>query len=581
MVLVATSEDLSDLIHKPNLKIKNNKELAASLGLEVDTITYYAYRLQERKKYTTFSIKKRNGGLRKIESPIKGLKDIQRVILQNLSNNYNPRSCVFAYVKGRGILENAEMHKGQRWVLRIDLQDFFNTITFKRLKGLFASPPFLMSEDAARTLSRLCTKNGHLTQGSPVSPILSNIICRGLDYKLKEIASKNKCYFSRYADDIFISNNGSLFPSAIAERKDNGEIELSAEVHSIITGAGFTPNKNKISLRSRAERQIVTGVVVNKKTNIPKEYIKSIRATLYAWQKYGLESAEKYWLDRVLRANTGGKNVPRLRWVVRGQINHVGHIKGYSDPVYIGLAKKLKALDETFKFSERKAIDFVKEEIHIYTEGITDRKHLENAFSHYKQNGMFPQLNLVFEEHTKDSKQHGSSALKSFCETLCGATQKHLTICIFDRDEKEIIDAMGGSTKTYKDHGNNVWSLILPAPAFRQESSFCIEHLYQDSQLYSLDQDGRRLYSISEFDDNQCHKNPDTLVFRKYAKLKTLILDDAVIDITTKTNVALPKNKFAEYVISKTAPFDNMDLSGFEPTFEQILEIVARYKSDK
>ncbi|WP_426943860.1 reverse transcriptase family protein [Pseudomonas oryzihabitans] len=578
---MAKPDEFLDLPLQPPIKIKNNKELADFLEIKVNKLTYYAYHLDDRKKYTTFEIKKRSGGLRKIDAPIKGLKDIHRQVLLKLDPYYKPRSCVFAYIKKRGIVENADLHKGQRWILRIDLVDFFNTITFERLKGLFASQPFSMSENASRTLSMICTKDGHLTQGSPVSPLLSNIICRGLDYKLKEISAKNKCYYSRYADDIFISNNGAIFPNAIAEKKSDGSVELNPQILSTIYDAGFSPNKEKITLRSRAERQIVAGVIVNRKTNTPREYIKSIRATLYSWRKYGLESAEEYWLKHIFRQSPHGDNQPRMRWVLRGQINHVGHVKGYSDPVYIGLAKKLKSLDPTFKFNEQNAIDFVREEIHIYSEGITDRKHLENALLSLKSQGLFTELNLVFRETSTDSKKQGSAALRSLCETLCAATQKHLTICLFDRDEKEITESMGGSTRTYKDHGNNVWSLIIPAPEFRTLTSFCIEHLYRDEQLYQYDQEGRRLYSNSEFDDNQCHRDPDKLVFQKHPNKKALILDDAVIDITTKTNVALPKNKFADYISSKTAPFDDMDFSGFIPTFDQIIEIAARYTSNK
>ncbi|WP_411836204.1 reverse transcriptase domain-containing protein [Pseudomonas chlororaphis subsp. aurantiaca] len=560
----------------PKPKIKNNKELADALGISVGRLTYYAYFLPDSKKYKDFKISKRGGGERLIEAPVKGLKDIQRTILKSFESSFKPRSCVFSYIQGRGIVENADTHDQQRWVLRVDLKDFFNTITQKRVIGVFSNPPFHLSREAARTISYLCTKDGRLPQGSPTSPLISNIVCRGLDYKLKELAAKNKCYYTRYADDIFFSYSGSTFPKSIAERFEDGSVELHEPLITVIEQAGFIVNEEKAYLRSRAERQIVTGLVVNRKVNVPKEYIRSIRAALYAWEKFGLELAEEHWQKKIDRKDRPTSEKPRFKWVIRGQINHVGHVKGYSDPVFLGLARRLHELDPDYSLDEKKITTAIAQEIHIYTEGITDNKHLKKAYEHFRKKGDLNEINLTF----KETKKTGSSALKSLCENLSEGLQRHLTICIFDRDEKDIINSMGGSPGNYKDHGNNVFSLLLPAPDFRENQQICIEHLYKDDTLLREDNEGRRLFTKDEFDHVSCFRGERQL-FCRLPNKQSLIYDSEIIDMQKKVNVALSKNKFADHILNETPPFINVDFSGFLDTFRQILEIANSYRKRK
>lgn len=556
----------------PAVKIKNNKELAAELGISLGRLTYYAYFLPDHKKYKTFTISKRGGGERIIEAPVKGLKDLQKTILGKFEPYYKPRACVFAYVQDRGIVENADVHDFQRWVLRVDLKDFFHSITQRRVIGIFSSPPFSLSRDAARTLSFLCTKDGRLTQGAPTSPLISNLVCKGLDYTLKELAAKNKCYYTRYADDIFFSNSGAMFPRIIAEKMEDGSVKIGEELKNLIEGAGFAINEEKAFLRSRAERQIVTGLVVNKKVNVPREFTREVRAALYSWEKHGLESAENFWKEKVDKKSRHSESDSRFKWVVRGKINHIGHVKGYSDPVFLSLARRLKALDDTYKLDERKITVAIAQEIHIYTEGVTDNKHLKNAYEHFKRSHQFDDLNILF----KETKKSGSPALKALCENLSEALQRHLTICIFDRDEKDIISNMGGSPGSYKDHGNNVFSLVIPVPDFRDTQFVCIEHLYKDEQLFQEDIEGRRLFSKDEFDSLSCFKGEKPL-FCRLPNKQSLIYDSEIIDMSKKVNVALSKNKFADYILSRVAPFDKIDLSGFTGTFEQIREIARSY----
>ncbi|WP_191623873.1 RNA-directed DNA polymerase, partial [Pseudomonas fluorescens] len=375
-----------------------------------------------------------------------------------------------------------------------------------------------------------------------------------------------------YADDIFFSNNGAVFPSSLARKDEAGTVVLGEELQEIVKASGFLINEKKTFLRSRAERQIVTGVVVNKKSNVPREYIRQIKAALHSWRKFGLEAAEKYWNENVDKRNRWSGASISFKLAVRGQINHVGHVKGYSDSVYMMLARKLSQIDNTFSFDEGAIAESIAEEIHVFCEGESDILHLRHAFQCLKSR--YPSLNLIF-KLPGVGKGDGSSVLKSFCDTVRSHPQRHLTICLFDRDEPNIIREMSGSAVSYKDYGGNVFSLVMPSPSFRKNDNICIEFLYQDVDLLRPDAQGRRLYLGDEFDQNSRFKGKE-LIFKKFPK-SSLILDSDIIDFQTGNNIALSKVKFAEYISGKIEPFGSVDVSGFSIVFDEIAAIKETY----
>lgn len=548
--------------------ITSLQDLADFLGVKRGQLAYYAYYIESDQAYTSFAIRKRSGKERQIDAPVKGLKDLQRIIYEKFSDEILFRKCVYGYIEDRSILHNSTRHLRQRWLLRVDLKDFFPTITSGRVAGMFRALPFGMAEKPARALALISTKNGRLTQGSPLSPWVSNVICRGLDYSLQKLASKHKCFYSRYADDLFFSTSNGLFPVALAHMNDGeSNITIGEELRLAITDAGFSPNEEKTSLKANSQRQIVTGIVVNSRPNVPKQYVKNIRAALYSWEKYGLPAAEAYWQTNVDYRNRWKGSAPRFRWVVRGQINFLRYVKGEADPVYLKLATRLKRLDDSFSFDPKISAQSITHEVNIFVEGVTDRKHIEKAFNHAQKNSLYLDLNLVF----PSQRDYGSSNLQKLCATLSATPQRCLTICIFDRDEKEYIKSMGGSSGDYLDHNNNVYSLILPVPSFRSESDICIEHLYEDKDLFLKDSNGRRLYARSEFDKHSCHESEPNIFLRLPSK--SLIYDSNVIDIATKASVALSKNDFANYIYNEVAPFDSVSYDGFLPLFNKLQEI--------
>lgn len=235
------------------------------------------------KYYQTFMIPKKLGGERCIETPGRRLKSIQREILKKLSHEIHEHKCAHGFVKGKDIKSNAKLHVKKQFVYVIDLKDFFPSITWKRIYGMFQSFPFNASKDIARIMSNLVTFNEHLPQGAPTSPYLSNMICRKLDSRLLKWAADNNYTYSRYADDLTFSTlNKNCFP-----KKDRDFIE------KIIADENFEINQSKKRLIPYFKRQIVTGVVVNKKVNIKKNYIRKIRAILHNVEKFGIESQLK------------------------------------------------------------------------------------------------------------------------------------------------------------------------------------------------------------------------------------------------------------------------------------------------
>ncbi|HBL5957727.1 TPA: retron Ec67 family RNA-directed DNA polymerase/endonuclease, partial [Listeria monocytogenes] len=185
-----------------------------------------------------------------------------------------------AFTKDKSIITNAEIHKNKRFVLNIDLEDFFKSFHFGRVQGYFEkNKNFLFPKNIATVLAQLTCYNGSLPQGAPSSPIITNLICNILDMKLLKIAKKYKLDYSRYADDLTFSTNNKNF-----EEKSE---EFFYQLEIIIKQSGFKINPKKTRLQYKTSRQIVTGLVVNKKVNVTREFYKNTRAMANSLYKTG------------------------------------------------------------------------------------------------------------------------------------------------------------------------------------------------------------------------------------------------------------------------------------------------------
>lgn len=209
--------------------VTTKRELAELLGSSLKMLAYYLYKLPPEQQYKKYDIPKRTGGTREIYAPISGIKQIQKR-LSHILQNYQPaKFCVHGYVKERSIKTNAYIHRRMRIVINLDLKDFFSSINFGRVRGLFKSAPFGFNNEVATTLAQICCHDGKLPQGAPTSPVISNYICRRLDNELIAFARKHKINYSRYADDITFSTNLQFLPTAVGHIKKS--IKSSCPTH--------------------------------------------------------------------------------------------------------------------------------------------------------------------------------------------------------------------------------------------------------------------------------------------------------------------------------------------------------------
>ena len=250
--------------------------------------------------YKYFAIKKRQGGLRRIMSPYSNLRDVQVWIKENILDRIEQPNYVTAFVKGRNIVENARMHERRKYILKVDIANFFESIRMKQVYVAFKMMGY--DKSVASWLASLCTakivkykyeklndqeevqklfkdlcnnSEPFLVQGSPTSPGLANIICKRMDKRMMGFADKHGITYSRYADDMtFSADEKNRLPKVSLIRK-------------IVETEGFHLKGEKTELLHEGNRQIVTGLLVDDHVRVPGRYKKDIKRHLHFCLKYG------------------------------------------------------------------------------------------------------------------------------------------------------------------------------------------------------------------------------------------------------------------------------------------------------
>jgi len=365
LTLPASPEELRESFSS----LKNRQDIAKLLDIDVKTLIYHLYRVPESERYKTFEIPKNLGGTRTISAPVTTLKIIQRKLNQVLQSIYKPRNAVHSYIHNRSILTNVSKHSPNVLIFNVDLKDFFPSIHLGRVIGLFSY--FNREPDVATTLAQICCFNRALPQGAPTSPIISNMICAKMDKKLSQLARKYDCNYTRYADDITFSTEDS-FPTAIVKFNTDGQLEVGDELGEIISANSFEINRDKVTLRNKDRRQIVTGLVINEFPNVRREYVRKIRAMLHAWEKFGLEAAETEFLSRYhnSRLRNPSREPPSFKRVVKGKIDYLGMIRGKDNPIYLHFRHKLRGLAPELVKEQETPLEFL-----IRTSRTTPVKH--------------------------------------------------------------------------------------------------------------------------------------------------------------------------------------------------------------
>ncbi len=278
------------------------EQIATAMGISVGQLRFLAFSRQTSTitHYIRFKIPKKTGGERLISAPMPRLKNAQHWILVNILEKLELHDAAHGFRRDRSIVSNAQPHVGRDIIINFDLKDFFPSISYQRVKGLFQS--FGYTEAAATIFALLCTQpeieeveldgktyyvaltQRHLPQGSPASPAITNLLCRRLDRRLTLMAESLGFIYTRYADDLTFSASGDSLRHIC---------NILRRTESIVAHEGFTINEQKTRILRKNRQQEVTGIVVNTHPNISKETLHSFRATLYQIEKDGIEG--KRW----------------------------------------------------------------------------------------------------------------------------------------------------------------------------------------------------------------------------------------------------------------------------------------------
>ena len=269
-------------------------DLAQAMDVSVSELRFLAFSRATAvvSHYVQFHVPKKSGGQRLISAPLPRLKKAQSWILQNVLDTQAVHPAAHGFVRGRSIVSNARPHVQADIVVNVDLKDYFPTVSYARVKGLFRSLGY--SEALATVFGLLCTEprrqalrlDGReyhvavdervLPQGAPTSPAITNLMCRGLDQRFVAASKTLGFAYTRYADDLSFSGPGS---------SDVGK--LLRQVHYIVAGEGFVVHPDKTRVFRKPWRQEVTGIVVNERPAIQRSTLKRFRATLFQIDKDG------------------------------------------------------------------------------------------------------------------------------------------------------------------------------------------------------------------------------------------------------------------------------------------------------
>lgn len=328
--------------------LRSVEDLARLLDVTPKQLATYTY--GRGRQYRTSEVQKRRGGVRTISRPSSGLKILQQKLAELLQSAYRPRTCVHGFVPGRSIATNAQAHSDRRWVFNVDLRDFFPSINFGRVRGRLMARPFSLPANVATVCAQLCCFENELPQGAPSSPLLSNIVCSGMDARLERLAKRYGCSFTRYADDLTFSCDAPVFPAEIGYQVSGSgsEATVGEALTSVINDSGFEVHDEKIRLQRFDSRQVVTGLTVNRFPNVSRKRIRRVRAMLRAWQVFGHDAAESHFFERYDNKHRP-LGTPRFAQVVKGHIDFIGMVRGNSDTIYNELLEEFASLPEGYR----------------------------------------------------------------------------------------------------------------------------------------------------------------------------------------------------------------------------------------
>lgn len=564
-----------------NLKsVSTLRGLARLLRFKPSALSYLVLKQPTAMRYRTFEIPKRKGGTRIIQAPNPALKLVQQRLsdlLQDCIDEINVAKdrkdrIAHGFKRRRSIITNARRHRNRRHVFNIDLENFFPSINLGRVRGYFIRDSnFALHPDVATLIAQIACHNNALPQGSPCSPVISNLIGHLLDMRLVRLVSKVGCTYSRYADDLTFSTNKKTFPVEIAvvSGKDPHRWVPGAPLQNIVARSGFRINEEKTRMQYRGSRQEVTGLVVNKKINIRHEYRHAVRAMVHSLLTKG--SFELYAYDQnavpvrlAKRTGTPDQLHGMLGFIDTIDLYNRREIEGSKDPAHPS-TKELtyrRFLIYTYLYAAEKPV--------IVCEGDTDNVYLTHAIRGLARE--FPDLagveggkirlkvRLFKYPRTSTARilglnDGGSSLLAKFVGTYKKETEKFKApggenpfIILYDNDSgakglRSAIQEVSQKPVTGKENFVRVVQNLyaLPTPLARGATQSKIEDFF-DAAVKATIINGKK------FDD----KN----------------------HLETATHYG--KKVFAHQVVRPNA--DTIDFTGFRPLLTNLVAIIASHR---
>jgi RNA-directed DNA polymerase len=276
-------------------------------------------------KYNEFKIPKGNGKFRLIENPVYELKQIQKTLNKFFQALYYLKQTKYAYgfiisVKNgkdkKNILQNAKKHLGNKYMLKVDLKDFFHQVSKQRIYNLLLSNLFNFNKKTAQILSNIFTYKARLPMGAPTSPVLSNFVSISLDNALGLWANMQGITYTRFADDMTFSSNTDKFHQTHLE-----------QIANICKQNNYRLNTKKTKFFDAHQTKKVTGLVLHDTVDIEEAF--------YSELEHDLKRL-KYLIEATIIVQEDFQNpiLTKMKQEVKGKINFIGMIEGYQSVQY-------------------------------------------------------------------------------------------------------------------------------------------------------------------------------------------------------------------------------------------------------
>lgn len=309
--------------------IYDTYQLAYFLGMGRKSLFDYLKYID--REYRAANIKKKNGGGRTLHVPSRKLKRIQTTILHRILDHFPVSRYATAYKKGAVLADNAAPHVGHRYLLKLDITDFFGSIRFGQVyRAAFNANYF--PKQIGLMLTRFCCRQYVLPQGAPTSPALSNLVMKNFDNNMGTWCAKRGISYTRYCDDMTFSSDKPLY-------------HVYEKAKAMLEEMGFQLNEKKTRFVTNGNRQSVTGLTVNEKVSVSRDYKRNLRQEVHYVLRFGCK-ADISWDFCKKRKGTDEQYLQYLQHL-QGRLHFVLQVEP-ENQWFCEAANKLSALQKQY-----------------------------------------------------------------------------------------------------------------------------------------------------------------------------------------------------------------------------------------